>query len=207
MLHNRFISVEGSEGAGKSTSIDCIKGWFESRGIHPLMTREPGGTPLAEEIRNLLLAHRDESVHAQTELLLMYASRVQHTEVVIKPALDNGQWVISDRYNDASFAYQGTGRSLGAEMLSELDNWALRGFKPAMTFFLDLPVEVGMQRAGQRGELDRFEKEELDFFERVRQGYLDRASQDPERFIVIDAAKTIPEVQSQIINALEQRVV
>ena len=205
-LNNRFITIEGTEGAGKSTAMSCLKAWFESRSVTPIITREPGGTPLAEEIRNILLAHRDEAVAAKTELLLMYASRVQLTEGTIKPALMNGEWVISDRYNDASFAYQGVGRALGLDLLQTLDNWSLDGFKPGHTLFLDLPVNVGIQRAGQRGELDRFEREDIEFFERVRQGYLRRADNDPERFIVIDAAQSIEDVKQQIIVELDARL-
>ncbi len=204
--NHRFISIEGTEGAGKSTAIRCLQSWFEERQVTPVITREPGGTPLAEEIRALLLAHRDESVAAKTELLLMYASRVQHTEGTIKPALEQGQWVISDRFNDASFAYQGTGRALGSDSLETLDTWALSGFKPGHTLFLDLPVDVGIQRAGHRGALDRIEKENLAFFERVRNGYLERAKADPERFIIIDASKSIAEVEQQIIAALDERL-
>ena len=203
--NRRFISFEGTEGAGKSTAINCLKQWFNERGVDPIISREPGGTPLAEEIRSMLLAHRDEAVDQHTELLLMYASRVQHVEVKIKPALERGDWVISDRFNDASFAYQGTGRAIGEAKLAKLDDWALDGFKPGLTFFLDLPVSVGMERAGQRGELDRFEQEDLDFFERVREGYLRRAEQDPERFVIVDAALSIPEVEEQVVTILEQR--
>ncbi len=203
--NRRFITIEGSEGAGKSTAIECMRSWFESKGIIPILTREPGGTPLAEEIRDLLLAHRDETVDPHTELLLMYASRVQHTEIKIKPALEEGRWVISDRFNDASFAYQGTGRDIGFSQLQKLDEWALGGFKPGLTLFLDLPVATGMQRAGMRGDLDRFENENLSFFERVRDGYLQRANTDPERFVIIDAAQSIDDVERQIITVLEER--
>ena len=205
-LNNRFITIEGTEGAGKSTAMNCLKDWFQSRAVTPIITREPGGTPLSEEIRSLLLAHREEAVAPKTELLLMYASRVQLTEGTIKPALANGEWVISDRYNDASFAYQGVGRALGVELLQTLDDWSLEGFKPGHTLFLDLPVDIGMKRAGQRGELDRFEREDIEFFERVRQGYLQRAEADPERFIVINAALSIENVKQQIIAALDERL-
>ena len=205
-LNNRFITIEGTEGAGKSTALKCMHSWFQEKGVTPVITREPGGTPISEEIRSLLLAVREESVAPKTELLLMYASRVQHTEGLIKPTLENGGWVISDRYNDASFAYQGTGRALGASSLQELDDWSLNGFKPGHTLFLDLPVNIGMERAGQRGALDRIEKEDIEFFERVRNGYLERAKQDPERFIVIDASQSISDVEQQIITALNERL-
>lgn len=204
MASNKFISIEGSEGAGKSTSIDFIRKWFSEHQIEPVMTREPGGTPLAEEIRELLLEQRDESVHPDTELLLMYASRVQHCEETIKPALAAGHWVISDRFNDASFAYQGTAREMSLEHMTALDQWALGDFKPDHTLFLDVPVEIGLERAGLRSAPDRFEQESMDFFHRVREGYHARAKADPERFIIIDASVSIPEVEAQLRTALEQ---
>ena len=203
MSSNKFITIEGSEGAGKSTCIDFIRQWFAKHGITPLMTREPGGTPLAEEIRELLLAQRDEPVHSDTELLLMYASRVQHCEMTIKPALNSGQWVISDRFNDASFAYQGTAREMSLTRMTSLDEWALHGFKPDFTIFLDVPVEIGLERAGLRSSPDRFEQESMDFFHRVREGYLARANAERERFIIIDASQSIPEVEQQLAVALE----
>ena len=204
MASNKFISIEGSEGAGQSTSIAFILDWFAQHGIEPVMTREPGGTPLAEEIREVLLEQRTESVHPDTELLLMYASRVQHCEEKIKPALAAGHWVISDRFNDASFAYQGAAREMVLDRMAALDLWALGDFKPDYTLFLDVPVEIGLQRAGLRSAPDRFEQESMDFFDRVRSGYLARAKADPERFIVIDASRTIPEVEAQLTTALEQ---
>jgi len=206
MKTNRFISVEGSEGAGKSTSLHFIESWFKSRAIEPLMTREPGGTPLAEQIRDLLLESRNEKVATNTELLLMYAARVQHCEQLIKPALDDGRWVISDRFNDASFAYQGSARGVDIARLESLDNWCLDGFGPDYTLFLDLPVAIGMERAGKRSAPDRFEQEAMDFFERVRQGYLARAKQFPERFYIIDSSLSIPEVEGQLDKVLEQIV-
>jgi dTMP kinase len=205
-MTKRFITVEGTEGAGKSTSLEYMRSWFQERGIEPLMTREPGGTPLAEQIRDLLLSHREETVASDAELLLMYAARVQHTEAVIKPALADGRWVISDRYNDASFAYQGTARGLGMERLQALDDWSLQGFKPQLTLFFDLPVEVGMARAGKRSDPDRFEKESMAFFERVREGYLARAEAEPDRFVIIDSNQTIKGVQQQIARVLETRL-
>jgi len=198
-----FISLEGSEGAGKSTSLKFIKQWFEAKGIKLIATREPGGTPIAEEIRELLLANREEKVASDTELLLMYASRVQHCQQFIIPHLEKGDWVISDRFNDASFAYQGYGRGLDIHRITELDHWCLQGFKPDLTLFLDISVELGLKRASERSTPDRFEVEDIKFFNAVRRGYLKRAEQHPERLKVIDASGTIGEVQSRITAVLE----
>ena len=201
-----FISLEGSEGAGKSTSLKFIKTWFEEKGIVPVMTREPGGTPFAEEIRSLLLATRDEKVASDTELLLMYASRVQHCQQHIIPELAKGNWVISDRFNDASFAYQGTARGLDIKRITELDHWCLQDFRPDLTLFLDISVELGLKRAGLRSTPDRFEEEDIKFFEDVRRGYLLRAENEPERIKIIDASGTIEQVQARIKTVLETYV-
>ncbi len=198
-----FITLEGSEGAGKSTSLRFIKNWFEARGIKPVMTREPGGTPLAEEIRTILLANRDEPVSADSELLLMYAARVQHCQQFIIPQLNQGKWVISDRFNDASFAYQGTARGLDIDRIKSLDDWSLQGFKPDLTLFLDISVELGLKRAGERSAPDRFEEEDIAFFDNVRQGYLARAINDPLRVKVIDASGAIEQVQARINTVLD----
>ena len=201
-----FISLEGSEGAGKSTSLRFIKSWFEDKGIAPVMTREPGGTPLAEEIRELLLATRTEKVTSDTELLLMYASRVQHCQHYIMPELAKGNWVISDRFNDASFAYQGTARGLDIKRITELDHWCLQDFKPDLTLFLDISVELGLKRASLRSTPDRFEEEDIKFFEAVRRGYLLRAENEPERIKIIDASGSIEQVQTRIKAVLEAYV-
>ena len=201
-----FITIEGSEGAGKSTSLQFIKAWFEARNICPVMTREPGGTPFAEEIRNLLLARRDEIVASDTELLLMYAARVQHCQKFIIPQLEQGNWVISDRFNDASFAYQGTARGLDIDRITTLDKWCLGDFKPDLTLFLDISVELGLQRAGQRSAPDRFEEEEVKFFEKVRHGYLLRAEAEPERIKIIDASGSIEQVQARLAQVLESSI-
>lgn len=198
-----FITLEGSEGAGKSTSLEFIRRWFENKGINPVMTREPGGTAFAEEIRELLLANREEAVAADAELLLMYAARVQHCQKFIIPQLQEGRWVISDRFNDASFAYQGTARGLDINRITELDHWCLGGFKPDLTLFLDISVALGLERAGNRSKPDRFEEEDIRFFEDVRRGYLLRAEQEPDRIKVIDASGTIEQVQSRIAQVLE----
>jgi len=206
----KFITIEGTEGVGKSTNIAFIKSWLEAKNISLLHTREPGGTPFAEEIRELLLSQREETVDAKSELLLMYAARAQHVSQKIKPALEQGQWVLCDRFSDASFAYQGAGRALGLNKLSELDQWALEGFKPDLTILLDLPVAVGLSRAQERGPIDRFEEEKVEFFEQVRDGYLQIAQQEPDRVKVVDARGSLEEVQQQIeqvlVNFYQQQV-
>ncbi|MFT5450964.1 MAG: dTMP kinase [Enterobacterales bacterium] len=198
-----FLSLEGSEGAGKSTSLKFIQQWFETNGIELLVTREPGGTPFAEEIRALLLANREEKVVSDAELLLMYASRAQLCQSFIIPHLENGQYVISDRFNDASFAYQGFGRGLDIGRLTELDRWVLGDFKPDLTLFLDISVELGLKRAGDRSTPDRFEVEDISFFNNVRKGYLERAKNEPDRIKIIDASGSIEQVQARIAAVLE----
>jgi len=198
-----FLSLEGSEGAGKSTSLKFIKQWFANHDIDLIVTREPGGTPFAEEIRNLLLANREEKVASDAELLLMYASRAQHCQQFIIPHLNKGHYVISDRFNDASFAYQGFGRGLDLQRLTALDQWCLGDFKPDLTLFLDISVELGLKRAGDRSTPDRFEVEDITFFDNVRKGYLERAKNEPDRIKVIDASGSIQEVQSRLAAVLE----
>ncbi|NVK21742.1 MAG: dTMP kinase [Kangiellaceae bacterium] len=199
----KFITIEGTEGVGKSTNIAFIKQWLANKQISIIETREPGGTPLAEQIRELLLSKREEDVDSKTELLLMFAARCQHVSQKIKPALSAGQWVLSDRFTDASYAYQGAGRALGLDKLKQLDAWALQGFKPDLTIMLDLPIDVGLARAAERSEKDRFESEQIEFFEKVRAGYLQIAEQEPERMKVIDATGSIEQVQQQIAQVLE----
>jgi dTMP kinase len=199
----RFITVEGTEGVGKSTNMAFVKEWLEAKGHNVIHTREPGGTPFAEEIRELLLSKREESVDSHTELLLMFAARCQHVYTKIQPALDSGTWVLCDRFTDASFAYQGAGRGLGFDKLKQLEQWALQGFKPDLTLMLDLPIELGLERAQKRGPTDRFEEEKVEFFNKVRQGYLDIAAAEPERMKVIDARGTVDDVQAQIQKALD----
>lgn len=202
MYTGRFITVEGTEGVGKSTNIDFLCSLLEEQGIEVVLTREPGGTPLAEELRELLLTPREERVSEDTELLLMFAARAQHIENVIKPALIRGAWVISDRFTDATFAYQGGGRDIDMNNISMLESFVQHGLHPDMTLLLDLDVELGMQRASARSAPDRFEQEKLDFFQKVRKAYLNRAENEPERFAVIDASLTLPQVQAQISAAV-----
>lgn len=203
MARGRFISVEGGEGAGKSTNIDGVRARLEAAGLRVVVTREPGGTPLAEEIRRLLLAPRDEAVCEDTEVLLVFAARMQHVERVIKPALARGDWVISDRFTDATVAYQGAGRRMGVERIQALRTLLLGDFAPDLTLLLDLPVDRGMERLAGRGTPDRFEREDRAFFDRVRAAYLQLARAEPGRFRVIDAAAPLPAVQAAVAQAVD----
>lgn len=198
----QFITLEGCEGVGKTTSLGCIKDFIEAMGHKVLITREPGGTPLAEDLRALLLANRTEKIEAETELLLMFAARVQHVEQVIKPALESGTWVLSDRFVDASYAYQGGGRKIKFARIAQLESWCLGDLKADLTILLDLPVEEGMQRTRLRGTPDRFETEKMNFYQRVRQAYLRRAKEDPQRIKIIDASPSIEVVQDTLNQLL-----
>ncbi len=197
-----FITLEGTEGVGKSTNMARVREFLESRDIELVQTREPGGTPLAEEIRRVLLTNREEEMCSDTELLLMFAARSQHVETLIKPALRRGQWVLSDRFTDASYAYQGGGRQLGFERLEALENWCLKGFQPDLTLWLDLPVEEGLERARARSAADRFESERMEFFTRVREAYERRFRQYPERMRRIDASGSPEQVQARITEVM-----
>ena len=197
-----FISIEGGEGVGKSTSIEYIRQKLETCGIECLVTREPGGTPMAEDIRQLLLQHRDEVVDPYTELLLMFASRRQHVQNVIRPALAAGKWVICDRFTDASFAYQGFGRGLDKGFISSLKYYVHGDLNPNMTVLFDLDITIGMARAGKRANFDRIETETMSFFERVRQGYLTQAEAEPERYRIVDASQSIADVEHQLDHFL-----
>lgn len=199
-----FVTVEGGEGVGKSTNIAFIADWLRQQQIDFVLTREPGGTPLAEAIRELLLQPRDEQVADNTELLLMFAARAQHISAVIEPALSAGQWVVCDRFTDATYAYQGGGRQLGLEKVAALEQWVQGDLRPDVTLLLDADIEIGMARAGKRGQLDRFEREQREFFERVRDTYLQLAAQQPARFRVIDASQALPAVQQSLEGALQE---
>lgn len=200
-----FISIEGLEGAGKTTQRSVLESWITERFGAPLVTREPGGTPMAERIRSLLLSHDEEPMDAWSELLLVFAARRQHLTQVIQPALANGQWVISDRFTDASFAYQGSGRGLDWAHLQALEDWALDGFRPDLTLWLDCPIEIGMARARKRGELDRIEAEDLAFFERARAGYERRYQEQPERIVKLDASVDVDALSDQVRAVLQDR--
>jgi dTMP kinase len=194
----KFITVEGIEGVGKSTNIGFIREAIEARGLRVSTTREPGGTPMAEEIRGLLLDHGDEPVPNIVELLLMFAARGLHVNNVIKPALDEGTWVICDRFTDTSRAYQGAGRGFPLSDINRLADWVHGDLQPDLTVLLDAPVETGIGRAGQRGEPDRIEKEKADFFARARECYLSLAAAEPERFAVVDANREKAAVRATI---------
>ena len=201
-MRGRFITLEGGEGVGKTTNLQFIRGLIEGAGKRLRVTREPGGTPLAEKIRELLLNPAHKGMAPDCELLLMFAARAEHIDKLIRPALEAGEWVLCDRFTDATFAYQGAGRGLSKARILELEAMVQGDLRPDLTLLLDVPVEIGLQRASDRGEPDRFEQEARDFFERVRQGYLERAAAEPERFRVIDASRPLPEVQQQIREAL-----
>lgn len=197
---SKFITFEGMDGAGKSTHLSWFAGALSQRGIDVVVTREPGGTPLGEQLREILLS---QPMHVGTEALLMFAARMEHVEEVIKPALRAGKWVISDRFSDASFAYQGGGRDMDWERLAQLEHWVLGDFRPDLTLFFDVPVEVARQRLSNNVSLDRFEQEQGEFFERVRAGYHRRIQEHPQRYAVIDAALPIDEVKRQLENLVE----
>lgn len=198
----RFITIEGIEGTGKSTNLDFVTGLIEDNGLEVLRTREPGGTPMAEKIRQLLLDHGQEPVPPIAELLLFFASRSLHLENTIIPTLQQGTWVLCDRFTDASRAYQGIGRGLGAERVEHLANWVQDGLEPDLTLLLDAPAEIGMQRTSSRGDNDRMDNEELAFYKRVRAAYLELAAANPERFVVIDASRPLDDVQTDIAVAM-----
>ncbi len=199
----KFITVEGIEGVGKSSNIANLTRAIERRGYNVLTTREPGGTPMAERIRELLIEHGDEPMPDVAELLLMMASRALHVSNVIRPALAAGTWVVCDRFVDASRAYQGGGRGIPQEDINQLANLVLGDLKPDVTILLDAPVEVGMSRAGSRGDPDRFEVERTEFFARARETYLQLAESEPDRFVVVDASQSLEDVQRTIETIAE----
>ncbi len=200
----RFITVEGGEGAGKSSNLAYIQSKLEAAGKQVLFTREPGGTPLGESIRELLLGHQHTGMADETELLLMFAARAEHLHSKILPALEAGTWVLCDRFTDASYAYQGAGRGIAHERIATLERYVQGDLRPDLTLLLDLPVETGLERAGKRSAPDRFEKEAVDFFHKVRQGYLQIAADEPDRVRVIDASPALEQVQHQISTVLEE---
>ncbi len=204
MNRGRFITLEGGEGVGKSTNLNFIRQLLEQRTIEVIVTREPGGTELAEKIRGLLLTQYDEPITPLAELLLVFAARSQHIQQVILPALNRGCWVLSDRFTDATYAYQGGGRKMDMQIIAWLENTIQGHLRPDLTLLLDAPIETGMRRAQHRGKPDRFETEQLDFFERVRQTYLARAGLDRKRYKVINANLPLSEVQAQIRQVISQ---
>ena len=197
----KFITLEGVEGVGKTTNQTFIQEFLSSRSIDFVTTREPGGTRLAERIRDIALAPDEEKISTDAELLLMFASRAQHLEQLILPALKEGKWVICSRFTDSTYAYQGSGRGIPESRIAVLESWVQKDFQPDLTLIFDLPVEIGLSRAHARGALDRIEQESVDFFNRVRQGYLARAKLS-SRYHLVDASKSLPEVQAQIHQVL-----
>jgi dTMP kinase len=204
MTKGRFITLEGSEGVGKSTNLEFIRAYLQAHHIPLVITREPGGTLLAEKIRALLLDPHSESLSEQTELLLMFAARSQHLQHVIRPALSAGKWVLCDRFTDATYAYQGGGRRMDIKTIEWLEQLVQGPLKPDLTLLFDAPVDIGLKRAEQRGELDRFEREKRRFFEDVRRAYLLQAELNPKRIKVINANQPLVDVQQTIIETLQR---
>lgn len=204
IFKGKFISIEGSEGAGKSTNLRFIQDYLASKNIEFISTREPGGTPISEKIRDLLLDKSNNCLCDDAELLLMFAARSQHLNELIVPALESGKWVISDRFTDASYAYQGGGRGLSWDKIAQLEQWVQGDIRPDATLLLDIPVDIGMERVRERGETDRFEQEQLSFFNRIRGAYLKLAKENPQRFHIIDTQPAIEDVQKQLIAVMNK---
>jgi dTMP kinase len=204
MKRGKFITLEGGEGVGKTTNLIFIKDYLQQQDIAVTVTREPGGTALAEKIRHLVLDIDGESIAESTELLLMFAARAQHIQHVIEPALAQGNWVLCDRFTDATYAYQGGGRNVSIVTIALLEQLVQGDLRPDLTLLLDAPIEIGMERAQKRGAFDRFEAEKISFFTRVRQMYLDRAAQQPARIKVIQANQPLVNVQREIVEVLKQ---
>ncbi|MDH5469294.1 MAG: dTMP kinase [Gammaproteobacteria bacterium] len=203
-MNGKFITVEGIEGVGKSTNITYVQQLLEANGIDVVLTREPGGTPLGEAIRALLLDSQYTGMDPVCELQLMFAARAEHLAKVIRPALEQGRWVLCDRFTDATYAYQGGGRGIDTGIISRLEQLVQGDFRPDLTLLLDVPVEVGLARANNRSTPDRFEQEKVDFFERVRQAYLDMAREHDRRYRVIDASQPLESVQQQLTAVLQK---
>ena len=204
MAQGKFITLEGGEGVGKSTCLATVLGELQRCGIDVVATREPGGTALGESLRRVLLDAELGSISGDAELLLVFSARAEHIVRVIKPALRAGQWVISDRFTDATYAYQGGGRFIDMERIAVIEQWVQEGLQPDLTLLLDAPIEVGLRRVAQRGAPDRFEREEQIFFENVRQAYLQRACRYPQRFRIIDADADIDIVQAGVRRCIRK---
>ncbi|RMH19631.1 MAG: dTMP kinase [Gammaproteobacteria bacterium] len=201
----QFVTLEGIEGVGKSSHLPAIRRYFESRGHRVVTTREPGGTPLGERLRQLLLQDKSLQICDDTELMLMFAARAEHLSQVIRPELENGSVVISDRFTDSTFAYQGGGRGLPQDRIAELEHWVQGGLRPDLTLLFDAPVEIALQRAARRSNKDRIEDQELSFFEDVRNCFLRRCQMEPERFVRIDSSRSYDEVEAAVLSALKRR--
>ena len=197
---SKFITFEGMDGAGKSTHLEWFADTLRKRSLDVVVTREPGGTSLGEQLREILL---NQAMRPGTEAMLMFAARLEHIELVIKPALRAGKWVVSDRFSDASFAYQGGGRGVDWDKLRQLEQWVHADLQPDLTLFFDVPVEIARQRLENNPSLDRFEQEQADFFERVRSGYHRRISENPRRYAVIDAGLTVQLVKQKLEEIIE----
>ena len=203
MQRGKFITFEGIDGAGKSTHIAALSDFLEAQGLHVARTREPGGTPLGEKLRELLLR---ETMHLETEAMLMFAARREHLAQLIEPALARGEWVVCDRFSDATYAYQGGGRGLDRAKFAALEQWVHGGLQPDLTFLFDLPPGVAGRRIAAQGrELDKFEQERTDFHARVRQAYLERAAEAPQRIVVIDADQPLETIRAKVLEAVARR--
>ncbi len=203
-MRGKFITIEGGEGVGKTTNMKYIEQYFQNKNISLVVTREPGGTELGETLREIMLDPNQAKIAADTELMLMFAARAQHLQQKIIPALDSGQWVLCDRFTDATYAYQGGGRGIDLSRIAVLEDWVQGSLRPDLTVLFDMPVELGLSRAASRSEPDRFEQEKLDFFERVRNTYRERAQQNITQYKIIDASKTLSEVQKQLSLILDE---
>jgi len=203
-VKGKFITIEGGEGAGKSTNLIFIRQYLKAAEKKVVLTREPGGTSVGEKIRDVLLDKKQIDISNDTELLMMFAARAQHIEHVILPALNAGDWVLCDRFTDATYAYQGGGRGIDNERIATLENWVQGTLRPDLTLLLDLPVEEGMKRANKRSEPDRFEQEKLEFFNRVRNAYLNMARTNTGRYRIVDASTSLENVQEQITQILDE---
>ena len=205
-MRGRFITVEGGEGAGKSTLMSRIADWLQDHGHHVIKTREPGGTELAEKIREIILSEAHTALCDQAELLLLFAARAQHLAELIRPALARGDFVLCDRFTDATWAYQGGGRKMSLDLIAQLEGMVHGDLQPDLTLLLDLPVETGLERAFQRGRADRIEQEPVEFFERVRAAYLQRARMQSARFAIVDASVGVERVWLQVEQVLQNRL-
>jgi dTMP kinase len=203
MTRGKFITLEGGEGVGKTTNLNFIKVHLQRQNLHITVTREPGGTQLAEKIRQLVLDADSEAIAESSELLLMFAARAQHIKHVIEPALAQGHWVLCDRFTDATYAYQGGGRGVSLATISWLEQLVQGDLRPDLTLLLDAPIEIGMERAQKRGAFDRFEAEKQSFFNKVREMYLSRAAEQPNRIKIISANQSLADVQKDIIEVLQ----
>ena len=199
----RFITVEGIEGSGKSTQVRYIQAFLQSAGKRVVATREPGGTPVGEALRELLLDPSYEAMASETELLMVFAARAEHIAKLIRPAVARGEWVVCDRFTDATYAYQGGGRGIAASRIAQLEQWVQHGLRPDLTVLLDISEEQGLARAHARGARDRFEREAQRFFERIRTAYLSQAKREPQRYRVVDAAQGVSAVQADIASILK----